>query len=645
MAVDLLNIARTGVLAAQSQMGVTSNNIANANTVGYHRQVAEQSSLESQKIGNSFYGQGTYVSDVKRIYNDYAARELRIGQTAMSGAETRYTKMNEMDQLYSQIGSMVPDRLTDFFASINSVADLPTDIGMRDSMLGAAQQTATSLNQMQSHLDSQMKQTNSQIGAVADRINEISTELANINLELMKSGGQQDSQLLDQQDALILELSEYSEVNVIPLENGGKSVMLGGSVMLVSGEVAMQVGTTTGDPYPNEPRLTTSTGNQTLVIDGSKLGGQLGELFKFRDETLIPVNQELGQLALGVADAFNEMQSKGFDLNGELGQNIFTDINDPTMAAGRVGEYEGNTGTVKLKVNIDDVGQLTGSSYELSFTAPSSYELKDTKTGEIQALTYDAVNNQLTGGDGFSIQIDSVPAGFADGDRFEIRPNAGAAAGIGVEMTDPKGIAAAGPKIIGESTNSGDTSVQLTSIDRTNANFPLTDSEITIQIDTVTNTYQAFDVDGTAIGGPTAFTPPQISTPFGFDFEIDDSSAGGVIDTYTFDLSFAEGDNSNAVEMAKLSDAKLMNGGTTTLAGVFEGSKLDIGSKTKAAAVTVASNEAVYQQAYNRVQSESGVNLDEEAANLMRFQQSYQASARIMTTAQQMFDSLLSSVR
>ncbi|MBQ4891147.1 flagellar hook-associated protein FlgK [Shewanella sp. UCD-FRSSP16_17] len=644
MAVDLLNIARTGVLAAQSQMGVTSNNIANANTIGYHRQVAEQSSLESQKIGNSFYGTGTYVTDVKRIYNDFAARELRIGQTSMSAAETRYTKMNEMDQLYSQIGSMVPDRLNDFFSSINSVADLPTDIGMRDSMLGAAQQAASSLNQMQSHLDSQMKQTNSQIGAMADRINEISNELASINLELMKSESP-DSQLLDKQDALILELSEYSEVNVIPLENGAKSVMLGGSVMLVSGEVSMQIGTTTGDPYPNESRLTTTTGNQSLVIDGSKLGGQLGELFKFRDETLVPVGQELGQLALGIADAFNEMQSNGYDLNGEIGQNIFTDINDPLMSAGRVGEFDGNTGTAKIRVNIDDVGELTGSSYELSFTAPSTYELKDTKTGEVQALTYDAVNNQLTGGDGFSIQIDSVPAGFADGDKFEIRPNAGAAAGIGVEMTDPKGIAAAAPKITGEPTNSGDTSVKLTSIDRANANFPVTDSEITIQIDTVTNTYQAFDASGAAIGGPTAFTPPQISTPYGFDFEISDTSTAGVTDSYTFDLSFAEGDNSNAIEMAKLSDEKLMNGGTTTLAGVFEGSKLDIASKTKAAAVSFESNEAVYLQAYNRVQSESGVNLDEEAANLMRYQQSYQASARIMTTAQQMFDSLLSSVR
>ncbi|WP_144209977.1 flagellar hook-associated protein FlgK [Shewanella donghaensis] len=640
MAIDLLNIARSGVLAAQSQMGVTSNNISNANTVGYHRQVAEQSTLESQQIGNSFYGQGTYVSDVKRVYNEYAARELRIGQTSMSGAETRYSKMTEMDQLYSQIGSMVPGRLNDFFASINSVSDLPSDIGLRNSMLGAAEQAATSLNQMQSHLDSQMKQTNSQIGAVADRINEISSELANINLELMKSPVM-DSQLLDKQDALILELSEYSEVNVIPLENGAKSVMLGGSVMLVSGEVSMQVGITTGDPYPNEPRLTTSSGNNTLVIDGSKLGGQLGELFKFRDDTLVPVAQELGQLALGIADAFNEMQQNGFDLDGNIGSNIFTDINDPKMSSGRVGAYENNTGTAALKVNIDDVGQLTGNSYELSFTAPSTYELKDTQTGKTQPLTLN--NGQLEGADGFSIQIDS--GSFADGDRFEIRPNAGAAAGISVDMTDPRGIAAAGSTITADDANSGYTSVKLNGIDRSVSGFPETGSELTVEVDTANNTYQVYDTDGNTVGAPTAFTPPQIDTPFGFSFEVNDTSVAGVTDRYTFDLSFAEGDNSNAIEMAKLSDAKLMNNGSSTLDGVFEGSKLDVASKAKAATVSLSSNEAVYQQAYNRVQSESGVNLDEEAANLMRFQQAYQASARIMTTAQQMFDSLISSVR
>ncbi|MCG9755934.1 flagellar hook-associated protein FlgK [Shewanella insulae] len=636
MSMDLLNIARTGVLASQSQLAVTSNNITNANTQGYHRQVAEQSSLESQRLGNSFYGAGTYITDVKRIYNEYAARELLIGQTALSQAQTTQTKMSELDQLFSQIGKAVPQSLNDLFAGLNSLADLPDDMGIRGSLLGNADQIAKALNQMQSQLDGQMKQTNDQISAVTDRINEISTELGHINQELMKSQGA-DMQLLDKQDALIQELSEYAQVNVIPLESGAKSIMLGGAVMLVSGEVSMQMGATTGDPYAGELRITTTAGDQTLVVDPSKMGGSLGALFQFRDETLIPAQLEMGQLALGIADSFNQAQAQGFDLNGQVGSDLFLDINDPAMSVGRAGAYENNTGNAALRVNIDDVNALSGGSYELTFTAPATYELKDLDTGTVTPLTLNG--SQLTGGDGFSINIDS--GAMASGDRFEIRPTSGAAAGIKVVMTDPKGIAAAAPKIT-SNTAAGSELVKLVSIDdRSAANFPLTGNELTFAIDNGASTFEVFDAAGNSLGS-SAFTPPSISA-YGFTFEVDSSASA--TDRFTFDLSFAEGDNTNAVAMAKLAETKLMNNGGSTLADVYENTKLQVGGKAKAAEVAFGSAEAVYSQAYTRVQSESGVNLDEEAANLMRFQQSYQASARIMTTATEIFDTLFSSVR
>ncbi|MEH6733325.1 MAG: flagellar hook-associated protein FlgK [Shewanella sp.] len=637
MSIDLLNIARTGVQASQAQLGVTSNNIANANTEGYNRQVATQSSLESQRLGNNFYGTGTYVSDVKRVYNEFAARELRIGQTSMSAAETSYSKLSELDQIYSQIGKMVPENLNNFFASINSVADLPTDLGIRTNSLSSAQQLAAGLNQMQSQLDGQVKQTNSQIESITTRINEISKELGNINLELMKSQDQ-DSQVLDKQDALILELSQYAQVNVIPLDTGAKSIMLGGSVMLVSGEVSMSMGISTGDPYPNEPRINASIGDKTLNIDPSKLGGQLGALFSFRDDTLLPASTELGQLALGIADTFNEMQSKGFDLNGDVGSDIFRDINDPLMASGRVGSNSTNSGTAAMSVNIDDVGALSGSTYQLSFTTANGYQLTDNQTGKVSNLTLSGT--QLTSSAGFSINVAGGP--IADGDKFEIRPTAGAAAGLKVVMTDPKGIAAAGPTLTSASTNLGNTSVSLNSMDSTVAGFQV-GSTITFKLDTTTpTTYQAFNAAGTEIGtGPYSYSGNNINA-FGMDFDI---TGSGTSNSFTFDLAFAEGNNSNAVEMAKLSDVKLMNNGTGTLTSVFENTKLDIGSQTKSAEVRVGSATAIYQQASTRVQSESGVNLDEEAANLLRFQQSYQAAARIMTTAQTIFDTLLSSVR
>jgi len=639
MAIDLLSIARTGVMASQSQLGVTGNNIANANTEGYNRQTATQATLQSQRLGDSFYGTGTYVSDVKRVYNEFAARELRIGQTSMSAAETTYSKLSELDELYAQVGSMVPNSINDFFASINSVADLPTDLGIRSNSLSSAEQMAININQMQSQLDNQVKQTNSQIESVTTRVNEISKELANINLELMKSQGD-NNEILDKQDALILELSEYAQVNVIPLDTGAKSIMLGGSVMLVSGEVAMSMGVGAGDPFPNEPTLTASISNKTLNVDPSKLGGQLGALFAYRDDTLIPASNELGQLALGVADTFNEMQSSGFDLNGEVGSDIFRDINSSLMSSGRAGSYSTNTSSAALSVNIDDVGALSGSSYELSFTTAGGYALKDNQTGEVSTLTLSGT--ELTSSAGFTINVANGP--IADGDKFEIRPTAGAASGLKVVMTDPKGIAAAGPTLTAATANSGNTSISLNSMDSSVAGFPgsATGSSITFTVNTAANTYQAFDSSGTSLGTGT-MTNNNINA-FGMDFDIS-TSGTATADSFTFDLAFAEGNNSNAVEMASLSDVKLMNNGTGTLTSVFENTKLDIGSQTKAAEVRVDSATAIYQQAYDRVQSESGVNLDEEAANLLRFQQSYQAAARIMSTAQTIFDTLLSSVR
>lgn len=641
MAVDLLNIARTGVQAAQSQIGVTSNNISNVNTEGYNRQVAIQASSNSQYMGGNYYGTGTYVADVKRIYNDYAARELRIGQTALSTAETRYNKLSELDELLSKNGSTLTSSLDSFFSSVNDLADQPSDTGIRQTVLGSAQQLASNFNQMDGYLNSQARQTNDEISGVTDRINEISTEMANINKELMKTDTP-DPQLLDKQDALIKELSQYAEVNVIPLDNGGRSIMMGSSFMLVSGEVAMSMGTTTGDPYPTESELTYTLGNSTLKVDPAKLGGQLGALYDYRDNTLQPASQQLGQMALGVADAFNSLQAKGFDLNGQVGQNIFTDINDPLMAQGRVGAYSNNTGTAVLGATLNDVGALTGDSYLLRYTSSGTYELTNNQTGAVTNLTLNGTT--LDGADGFSININS--GALAAGDRFEIRPTANAAGTLQVVMKDPKGLAAAAPKINADAANSGNTKLSLVSIDNRNAaTFPKTGTELTYAIDSsvVPPTYQALDAAGTVVSsGSATGNPPQISDN-GFTFQLDSLSGG--TDSFTFNLSFAVGDNSNAVAMADLADSKIMEGGKATLADVFQQTKLGVGSQTKAAKVSMNSAQSIYEQAYNRVQSESGVNLDEEAANLMKFQQAYMASARVMTTANTIFDTLFNAVQ
>ncbi|MGB0893983.1 MAG: flagellar hook-associated protein FlgK [Parashewanella sp.] len=645
MASDLLSIGRTGLQASQIQLGVTSNNIANVNTEGYHRQVGTQSALHATKIGNHYVGTGSYVSDVKRIYNDFAARELRIGQTGLSEAQTKLSKLSEMDELYSKIGKAIPDSLTDLQSNINRLGDNPDDIGVRTSILSTAKHLAKSVNQMSDRLANQFKNTNEQIDVSTQRINALTKAIGEVNRELME-GGSDNSQLLDRQDTLIKELSEYASINVIPLETGAKSVMLGGSVMLVSGEVTMELSTKPGDPNANETQLVAKAGDSETLISSKSLGGKLGGLIEFRQQTIIPAQQELGQFALGVADSFNQAQAKGLDLNGEIGKPLFTDINSAEMSHGRVAKFSDNTGTASLAVDITDVKKLSGSQYELSFKTPSEYKLTDSKTGKEQLLTLDTSTtpNQLNGADGFSIKLNS--GAFANGDKFSIRPNSGAASGLSIAMKDPKDIAASQPKITAKAGNSGNTEVKLTAISNRNAaNFPKDGKQLTFEINTSANpkTFTVRDKDNNIVGSANqTFTGNKISA-HGIEFEV--SSTAGATDSFTFDLSVNRGDNRNATEMSKLATNFKMNDGATSLIDVYQNTKLEIGSKTSSAQIQVNSATSVYRQAENRVQSESGVNLDEEAANLMRFQKSYQASARVMTVAQQMFDSLLSAVR
>ncbi|RYV02499.1 flagellar hook-associated protein FlgK [Shewanella sp. OPT22] len=638
MSNDLLNIGRNGLLTSQSQLAVTSNNIANANTAGYHRQVATQSTLGARQVGGEYYGSGSYVSDVKRIYNEFASRELRIGQSTLSEAETSFSKLSQLDQLFSEIGKSVPNSLNDVFAQMNGLVDLPDDIGSRTTVLSSATQMAQSINQMQNHLDAQIKNTNGEIAGSVEQLNELSSELAKINLELRENGGE-NSQLLDRQESIIQEMSKFGNISVIPLDGGAKSIMLGGNTMLVTGESATPLEVKTGDPFPNNTQIVAKVGDKEVPLNGSNVGGSLGALFEYRDDSLFNAQQELSQFALGVADAFNKTQAEGVDLNGNLGKPIFADINDPSMSFGRVGANPNNAGTANLSVNIDDVSSLSGNEYKLTYDG-TDYKLVDSETGSEQTLTL--TGNTLSGADGFSVDIDD-PTNLASGDSFTIRPNGSAASGIAVTMTDPKEIAAGSPDsfVTAADGNSGNTNVKITGLDRNATGF---ESPITVNLDTTASpaTYSILDEGGNSLAiGNVAGTPSTISA-LGVDIEIDSTTSE--TSSFTLDFTPKPGDNSNAVKLAGLSEQKLMNDGKSTLIDVYQDAKQDIGSQTKGSEIRLVSADAVYQQAYSRVQSDSGVNLDEEASNLLRFQQSYQASARVMTTAQQVFDTLFNAI-
>lgn len=639
---DLLQIGRSGVMSAQKQLQVTSNNIANVGTEGYTRQVVEQRTRESIFVAGHFQGSGSYVSDVTRVYNSYAMRELHLSASQLSEAKTAYVKADELNQVFSVSGDAIPSSMDNAFNAINNWADIPADLGARDNVMVALEQLAGSFDTIAEGLVSQLRQTNEQIITTVDRVNAISSELAEINKELMEVGSH-DLQLLDYQNKLITELSDYVQVNVIEQERGVKSIMMGGSAMLVSGPNQLELGTTDGDPVRHELRYTIDTGSQKVTLEGRSVGGQLQALADYRDKTLLPAERELGKMALGVADAMNTAQANGFDLNGNVGKPIYADINSAGMSIGRSAASSKNAGGTEVSVFIDDTSKLTGGKYTMKYDG-ANYQLTD-EYGQATTLTVDPADpNRLVSDEGFSLMLDtSKPPASQAGDTWAIMPTANAAKGLDMVIEDPAGLAAAGYTLV---SNTPGSEVSLVSVDRTNVNFP--QGEVALNITPgdplaappTTNAYTMTDPDGNVLDAGT-WTGNTINT-LGVELRLDEVPASS---DFTMNLDFAVGENGNAVSMGAIPTAKLMDEGNSTLIDVFQGIITEVGSQAAASEVQMDSAQAVFSQAQDRVESDSGVNLDEEAAKLLRHQQAYQASARVMTVARDTFDTLFNSLR
>lgn len=638
MPVDLLNIGRTGVNASHKQMDVAGNNISNVNTDGYHRQVATQGSNQTHMVGGEFYGTGAFISNVKRIYDKHVTQEFRAGLSTSQEAKVKFEQLNYLDETFSLTGRSVPAAFNELYAGLASLADLPSDRSIRTDVLISAEHLADEFNQMQALLFEKFNQINAQIGAVVDEINMIGNALAELNIEMIKHSD--DMEVLDSQDKLVRDLSQYIDVSVIETGTGAKDILVGGSVMLVSGDHSFSLDAVAGDPHNDEIGLIVKSQNMSNYVKTDHIGGQLGGLFDFRDNSLTDVQLELDHLAIGVAYQFNKMQGEGFDINGAVGQKIFSDINANYMQKGRIAAYSNNRGNANLTIEVTDPTILSTTSleYELHFTAPGTFELVDPQQGTRQTLNL--AGNELVGTDGFKLNIVGT---MQDQDVIVIRPSSGSAAGISMLLNDSDDVAAAGYKITPDQNNIGNTTLKLNNVSNRNANiFPVTGRELMIQINSVANTYEIFDVNGNSFG-VNNIVNSRINA-FGFELDVSFGNNNSV-ERFTLDFSFAKGDNTNALKMSQLNESKIMENGTSTFIDMYQSNKLAIGRKLNTADIRYQSSKTLFDHAEQKLDEISSVNLDEEAANLMRYQQSYQASARVINVAQQIFESLIDSLR
>ena len=625
---DLLSTGVSGLLAFQRALDTTSHNISNVSTDGYSRQRVEIGTRPAQAYGNGWVGQGASVNTTTRIYDQFVAAQTRASSSNLEHLDIYASNAETLNNMFGDSANGLSPTLQKFVNAFQSVANSPTSVPARQVLLSEATTLQQRLQFFDSRLDQMGNEINSRIKGEVAEVNTLAQGIARLNNEITagiaRTGGQPPNDLLDQRDQLLDQLAQKISVNVVPQDGGAVNVFVGSGQPLVLGANTNQL-TTIQDPY-DSTQLTVAlqTPGSSVDISRNVTGGSLGGLLAFRGEQLDPARNALGRIAVALSDVVNEQHHEGMDLSGALGGDFFA-VGDAEVLDNSL-----NTGTGTVAATRADVGALTGRDYVLEMTG-SGWQLRDSINGTAVPMTGTGTAADPFVADGLEIEV----GGAADvGDRFLIRPTRGAITDMSVLITDPSKVAAAAPiRATAVSGNSGSGTISAGEVlDSTNAQLR---SPVTIQFLTATT----YSING---AGSFAYTGGGNIDANGWRVQISGAPAAG--DSFTVrDNTSGTGDNRNALLLSDALKSNVLNGGTTSLGsavGEFVGG---IGVATRQAQVNRDAQNVVYEESLATKESVSGVNLDEEAANLLKYQQAYQAAAQLIRVADTMFQTLLAA--
>jgi flagellar hook-associated protein 1 FlgK len=627
---SFLNTSISGLLAFQKAIDTTSHNIANVGTAGYSRQRTELSTREASPYGNGYIGNGVQVSTTRRIYDNLLAEEVRTASSSFGNIDAYARQMEKLSTLFSNTTTGLTATLQKFASALQDVANNPSSISSRQVLLSEANGLAERLKNYETQLAAYDAQIESTLKAEAADITSLSKSIAELNTQIaagFANTGQPPNDLLDQRDKLLDELSTHINVNAVAQSDGQVNIFIGNGQPLVVGGVGATI-TTTANPYdPNRHGLALSSANGNPVdITNNLNGGTLGGVLDYRNNVLDPTRNQLGRISIAIADAVNSQHREGMDLSGALGGNFFG------VGAPETLPHTSNTGTGTLAITRSNTGALTDADYYMQRTA-TGWTLRREDTGAAVTMTGSGTVADPFVADGMRIVVGGTAA---TGDRFLIRPTRAAASGMNVLVTDPAKVAAAAPiRTTADTSNTGTGKISPgTVVDATN---PSLRSSVTIAF-TSASTYS---ING---AGSFPYVPGGTITANGWEVTITGAPAVG--DSFTVsDNAGGTGDNRNAQLLSESLSSKILDGGTASVNDAVNRVVGNIGVVTRQAQASRDAQEIVKKEAVDARDSVSGVNLDEEAANLIKYQQAYQAAAQLIGVAQSLFDSILAATR
>ncbi len=663
----LINNALSGLQVSQVALQTTGNNIANVNTPGYSRQTAVPTTLPPSYIGGQYLGNGAQIQTITRAYDSYLQNQVWSSTAATSASSALNTQLQQISNLIASPQGGLTSQLNQFFSGVAQVAANPADLPSRQSMISQAQSLAQTFQSLGGQLQTLSDGVNQQIGQSVAGINALTQQIADLNRQinaLSGAGNGNPNDLLDQRDQLITQLNAQVGVSVLPQSNGQVNVFTGNGQVLVAGTQAYALKTAPGAYDPSQLEVAYAA-NGAIISQGLS-GGTLGGLLQFRATSLAPAQNALGRIADGMAAEFNLQQSKGIDLNGNFGQPLFQGGPVQVLAS----QY--NTGSGTISGSITDVTQLTTADYQLQNNG-GTWSVTNLSTG--QALSGSALSVSTSGSvttlafDGVQVNV----SGAASGDSFLVEPTRLGASAFQSVLSDPRGIAAAAPYASSAgvlqsngsivNTNLGNLTLSAgawsaasggaTLVSGVAVNTPL---QITLTSGGSSGQTVGFQItapgsatvlaSGTVTlgsSGTTLAIPYANNPPGGYWEATLSGSLAASGDAYALTAA-GPGNNANGQAMSALQTGKFLGNGTASFQDSYAQLVGQVATAANQSQTSLAANQAVAQQASAAQQSVSGVNLDQEAANLVQYQQAYQAAAKAISVGASLFQSLLQAL-
>ncbi|EGQ7704917.1 flagellar hook-associated protein FlgK [Vibrio cholerae] len=621
MASDLLNVGTQSVLTAQRQLNTTGHNISNVNTEGYSRQSVIQGTNAPRQYGGETYGMGVHVENVRRSWDQFAVKELNIASTDYAYKRDTEENLDMLSKLLSSVASKkIPENLNEWFDSVKSLADSPNDLGARKVVLEKAKLISQNLNDFHETVRLQKDITNKGLALGVERINQLALEIRDLQRLMMRVPGPHND-LMDKHEKLVSELSQYTKVTVTQRKHGeGFNIHIGNGHTLVSGTEASQLRVIDGFPDTQQHRLAMVEGKALKAISARDIGGKMEAILDMRDEHIPYLMDEVGRLALSFSHEVNTLQSQGLDLRGNVGSALFTDVNLDVIARSRV--VTNSNSKADMAVFIEDVSQLKGGEYSMQYNG--SEFVVTLPSGQQTVLPVVKGNVYI---DGLRVEVRNPPQ---VGERILVRPTRNGAAAIRLATEDATKIAA-------QSFEASTTFAQ------GKAKFKILQAgevrEFEVIVSPTGDQFAVTDTKGNILLQPQPYPPTGPVTVLGTTFELTEGALPN--DKFTANLVPSEGDNGNLRKMINIQTAKRMNDNESTIIDLYHNLNTDVGLKmaTMTRLTDVARLEK--EAAQSRIASISGVNLDEEAANMMKFQQAYMASSRIIQASNDTFNTIL----